>query len=86
MGDDIYFADLNEGDYRVYVSALRREHGYVAALLVSRIRGVAGAPKLAFCDFALRGGRLWSSAADALAQAASQGERLVWNEPAQLAC
>lgn len=86
MGDDIYFADLTEGDYRVYASALRREHGYVAALLVSRVKGVADVPKLAFCDFALEGGRLWGNAADALGHAARQGEHLVWNEPARLAC
>jgi hypothetical protein len=85
-GSTMHFAELNEGDYRVYASAIPKDNGYVAAVMVSRVKGLATTPRVAYRNLALDEGRRWPQPDDALVHAVDHAQRLIWDEPSQLAC
>jgi hypothetical protein len=78
----------NEGDYRIYAGALEgpRGDGYIAALVVQRVQGVAGAPREALRDESLACGHRWESPDAALAYAVSKGQEAVRSRSKLLAC
>jgi hypothetical protein len=82
----MHFDERNEGDYRIYAGALEAQGGYVAAVVVSRLRGVQNAPKEAFRDTAMSGGHRWSSPFEALSFAVKQAQDIIRKEPQKLGC
>jgi hypothetical protein len=82
----MHFDELNEGDYRIYAGALEAKGGYVAAVVVSRLRGVQNAPKEAFRDTAMSGGHRWNSPFEALSFAVKQAQDIIRKEPQKLGC
>ncbi len=82
----MHFDECNEGDYRIYAGALEAKGGYVAAVVVSRLRGIDNAPKEAFRDTAMSGGHRWDSPWDALAYAVRQAQEIIRKEPQRLGC
>ena len=67
----------DEGEYRIYAGALesRLGDGYIAAVVVSRVRGVERGPREAYRDDALACGHRWAQAEQA--QPVSSGARRV---------
>jgi hypothetical protein len=82
----MHFAERNEGDYRIYAGALEAAGGYVAAVVVSRLRGVPGAPREAFRDVAMSGGHRWPRAEEALNYAMARAREVILTETHRLAC
>ena len=80
--------ERDEGDYRIYTGALESRHGdgYIAAVVVSRVRGTDLGPLEAYRDESLACGRRWPSAAAALACAMSKGREVIRTEQHRLAC
>ena len=77
------------GDYRVYTGALEgaQGDGYIAALIVVRLRGTAdAAPREILRDESLACGHRWPSAAAALAYAMSKGHDVIRKQTPMLAC
>ena len=81
-------AESNEGDYRIYAGAVasQRGEGYVATVLVNRVRGNIDKPRLAFCDERLAGGHRWPSAEAARLYAVAKALEVIRNEQHRLAC
>jgi len=73
----MHFDEMNLGDYRIYAGALEAPGGYVAAVVVNRLRGVAQAPREAYRDIAMSGGHRWARAEEALRYAMGRGAELV---------
>lgn len=76
----MHFEEVDAGDYRIYAGAIERPRsfGYVAAVVVMRVRGQAGAGRQeAFRDENLAGGYGWASAAEALRFAVNAGRDVV---------
>jgi hypothetical protein len=82
----MHFEECNEGDYRIYAGALETKGGYVAAVVVSRLRGILDAPREAFRDTALSGGHRWSTPNEALQYAVRQAREIILKEPQRLVC
>ena len=82
------FDELSEGDYRIYAGALEapRGHGYIAAVVVNRVRGVGPAPREAFRDDSLAGGHRWLSPQEALSYALNKARRMIRLEQHRLHC
>ena len=81
----MHFDERDEGDYRIYAGALEapRGGGYIAAVVVKRIRGGLGE---AFRDESLACGHRWLSAQDALRYALDKARELIHRERHRLAC
>jgi hypothetical protein len=62
------FAERDEGDFRIYAGAIEasRTDGYLAAVVVHRVRGVAGAPVETYRDHSLCAGYAWPTPDEAL--------------------
>ena len=72
------FAERDEGDYRIRAHACGEiGDGYVAAVVVSRVRGAAGVQQETFRNDALAGGYHWPSPQAALCYAMGKGRALV---------
>jgi len=82
----VHFDERNEGDYRIYAGALEAQGGYVAAVVVSRLRGVQEAPREAFRDTAMSGGHRWERPEQALSYAVARAREVIHTEPHLLAC
>lgn len=82
----MHFDERNEGDYRIYAGALESPGGYVAAVVVSRWRGIHNPPREAFRDVALSGGHRWDSPVEALSFALRQAQDIIRKEPQRLGC
>lgn len=82
------FHECHEGDYRIYVGALDapRGDGYIAALVVRRVRGEPAAQREAYRDDSLACGYRWPSADEALHYATNRGRELVRSHSRMLAC
>jgi hypothetical protein len=82
------FDERAEGDYRIYAGALEapRGQGYIAAVVVNRVRGTASAPREAFRDEALACGHRWVSPDEALSYALNKARELIRREPHRLHC
>ena len=70
----MHFDERTVGDYRIYAGALEgpQGDGYIAAMIVQRVRGVPNAPREILRDESLACGHRWESAHDALAYAISK--------------
>ena len=77
-----------EGDYRIVARALHEpgRRGYVAAVLVQRVRGSVSAPRDAYHDECLAGGYAWPSAQAARLYALAKAQEVIRHEPFRLAC
>ena len=82
----MHFAERNEGDYRIYAGALEATGGYMAAVVVSRLRGMPNGPKEAYRDTAMSGGHRWERPEQALQYAVTRAVELVRTEPHRLGC
>lgn len=74
----MHFEEVDAGDFRIYAGAIERprSYGYVAAVVVMRVRGKAGRQE-EFRDENLAGGYGWASPADALRFAVNAGRDVV---------
>jgi hypothetical protein len=77
-----------EGDYRITARARPAPslRGYVAAVVVQRVRGAADAPREAFHDESLAGGHVWPSAQAARLYALAKAQEVIRHEPFRLSC
>jgi hypothetical protein len=77
-----------QGDYRIVARALPApaRHGYIAAVLVQRVRGGAGTPRDAYHEDELAGGYAWPSAQAARLFALAKGQEVVRTETFRLSC
>jgi hypothetical protein len=84
----VIFDERSEGDYRIYAGALEapRGEGYIAAVVVNRVRGAGVAPREAFRDEAVAGGHRWASSGEALSYALKQARELIQRQPHRLHC
>jgi hypothetical protein len=82
------FDEINEGDYRIYAGALEAPSGdgFIAAVVVSRLRDGGQSPREAFRDTSLSGGHRWRSARDALSYALARAREVIRTEQHRLAC
>ena len=82
------FNECHDGDYRIYVGALDapRGEGFIAALIVNRVRGEPAARREAFRDDSLACGYRWKSAEEAIAYAMNRARELVRTRSRMLAC
>jgi hypothetical protein len=79
-------AEHDDGDYRIYASALDDHGGYVAAVVIERMRGRGVPPREAYRDESLAGGYCWPSAQAALRFAMGKGHEMIHARPDRLAC
>jgi len=88
----VIFDERTEGDYRIYAGALEapRGHGYIAAVVVNRVRGVGlgtdRVPREAFRDDSLACGHRWLSPDEALSYALSKAREVIHREQHRLHC
>ncbi|HEX7383321.1 MAG TPA: hypothetical protein VF291_03350 [Burkholderiaceae bacterium] len=84
----MHFDERDEGDYRIYAGALEapRGGGYIAAVVVKRIRGARDGPREAWRDESLAGGHRWLSPHEALHYALDKARELIRCERHRLAC
>jgi hypothetical protein len=82
------FDESHEGDYRIYVGALDapRGDGYIAALIVNRVRNAPGPHREAFRDDSLACGYRWRSADEAISYAMNRARELIRTRSRMLAC
>lgn len=83
------FNESHEGDYRIFVGALEAPSGdgYIAALVVNRVRGVPAARQAqAYRDDSLACGYRWPSAEAALHYALNRGREMIRSRSQMLAC
>jgi len=82
------FNESHEGDYRIFVGAVEapRGDGYIAALVVNRVRGVVGKQREAFRDDSLACGYRWRSPDEAINYAMNRARELIRTRSQMLAC
>jgi hypothetical protein len=82
------FNECHEGDYRIYVGAVEapRGDGYIAALVVNRVRGSVDKHREAFRDDSLACGYRWRSADEAINYAMNRARELIRTRSQMLAC
>ncbi|HEX6707842.1 MAG TPA: hypothetical protein VF169_24065 [Albitalea sp.] len=80
--------ECHEGDYRIWAGALGGElgDGYIAAVVIDRVRGLSAGPREAFRDESLAGGYRWPSPQAAVWYAINKGRELVTAKRDRLAC
>lgn len=73
----MHFVEAEAGDFKIYTGALEvPERGYLAALIIKQVRGVAPAREV-YREESMAGGYAWPTAAEALDYAMQAGLRLV---------
>ena len=84
----MHFDERNVGDYRIFAGALEgpQGDGYIAAMIVQRVKGVPGAPREVLRDESVACGHRWASADDALAYAIGKAQEAIRNRSPALAC
>jgi hypothetical protein len=84
----MHFDEQNEGEFRIYAGAVESVHGdgYIAAVVVSRLRGAANAPREVWRDTSLAAGYKWPSPKEALNYAMAKGREVIRTETHCLAC
>jgi hypothetical protein len=82
------FNESHEGDYRIFVGAVEapRGEGYIAALVVNRVRGTVGTHREAFRDDSLACGYRWRSADEAIHYAMNRARELIRTRSQMLTC
>jgi hypothetical protein len=80
--------ERNEGDYRIVARALPGpgSRGFVAAVTVLRVRGIADAPRDAYHDESLAGGYAWPSVEAARLYAIAKAQEVIREEAFRLSC
>ena len=80
--------ERDEGDYRIYGGAIEAVQGggYIAALVVVRVRHAGSGAREAFRDEAVAGGHRWATADEALRYAIGKGREVVTIERHRLRC
>ncbi len=73
------FDECDDGDYRIYVGALEAPggDGFIAAVVVQRVRGIAGPPREIWRDDSLACGHHWPSADAALRYAMTRARDML---------
>lgn len=82
------FDERADGDYRIYTGAVEgpKGDGYLASVIVRRVRGLPDGPRDAYRDESLAGGHRWLSAHDALLYAMARGLEVVRTGAPLLRC
>jgi hypothetical protein len=82
------FDEKMEGDYRIYAGAVEslQGDGYIAAVVINRVRGDKHSLREAFRDESLACGHRWASPDAALQYAVTKARELIHTEGARLAC
>ena len=82
------FSMTNEGDYRIYAGAVagQRGEGFVATVIVNRVRGSVDKPREAYRDEMLAGGHRWPSPEAARLYAVAKAREVIRMERHRLAC
>jgi hypothetical protein len=83
------FQETHEGDYRIFVGAVEsaKGDGYIAALVVNRVRGQLGPhQREAFRDDSLACGYRWRSPEEALHYAMNRARELIRSRSQMLTC
>ena len=82
------FDETHEGDYRIFVGAVEapRGDGYIAALVVSRVRDAKPGQREAFRDDSLACGYRWRSADEAMHYALNRARELIRSRSEMLTC
>jgi hypothetical protein len=82
------FDESHEGDYRIFVGAVEapKGDGYIAALVVNRVRGAQPGRHEAFRDDSLACGYRWPSADEAIHYAMSRARELIRTRSQMLTC
>jgi hypothetical protein len=82
------FNESHEGDYRIFVGAVEapRGDGYIAALVVNRVRGLVGKQREAFRDDSLACGYRWRSPDEAINYAMNRARELIRTRSQMLNC
>ena len=82
------FDERSEGDYRIYVGALEapRGQGWIAALVVNRVRGSGGTPREAYRDDALACGHRLLNPEEALLYALNKAREVIHRQHHRLHC
>ena len=82
------FDEKMEGDYRIYAGALEsiQGDGYIAAVVINRVRGAKHTLREAYRDESLACGHRWASPDAALQYALSKASELIHTEGSRLAC
>jgi hypothetical protein len=85
--EHMHFDERNVGDYRIYAGALEgpQGDGYIAAMIVQRVKGVPGAPREILRDESLACGHRWASPNDALAYAIGKAQDAIRSRAPALA-
>ncbi len=82
------FNESHEGDYRIFVGAVEapRGDGYIAALVVNRVRGLPGRQREAFRDDSLACGYRWRSPDEAIHYAMNRAREMIRTRSEMLMC
>ncbi len=82
------FDEGHEGDYRIFAGAVEAPggDGYIAALVVNRVRGARPGQGPAFRDDSLACGYRWRSADEALHYAMNRARELIRSRSQMLTC
>lgn len=82
------FDETHEGDYRIFAGAVEapKGDGYIAALVVNRVRGASTGHREAFRDDSLACGYRWRSADEALHYAMNRARELIRSRSQMLTC
>jgi hypothetical protein len=85
---DMNFDEKMEGDYRIYAGAVESPQGdgYIAAVVINRVRGDKHSLREAYRDESLACGHRWASPDAALQYAVTKARELIHTETARLAC
>lgn len=79
--------ERDEGEFRIYAGAMegRTGDGYIAAVVVSRVRGTDSGPRETYRNDALAGGHRWESPQLAIRYAIATGREVLKTERLRLA-
>jgi hypothetical protein len=82
------FDERRDGDYCIYAGAVEapQGHGYIAAVVVNRVSGMANTPREAFRDDSLACGYRWRSADEAIHYAMNRARELIRTRSQMLTC
>ena len=82
------FNECHEGDYRIFAGAVEapRGDGYIAALVVRRVRGAELPKHDAYRDESLACGYRWRSADEAIHYAMNRARELIRTRSQMLMC
>jgi hypothetical protein len=82
------FDEKMEGDYRIFAGAVEsvQGDGYIAAVVINRVRGDQHTLREAYRDESLACGHRWASPDAALQYAVTKARELIHTERTRLAC